>query len=153
MAEIILSAAGLTKRFPQGERETEVLHGIDLTLKAGEIVAILGPSGAGKSTLLHLLGLMEQPSSGTLRIRGDEAQSLSAVQRAQLRNQTIGFLFQFHHLLPRRNGEQKRRCAFFGGDFHDTHGIVDRFNRAAEVESADDGKASLEVLLKETGTQ
>jgi lipoprotein-releasing system ATP-binding protein len=76
-----------------------VLHGIDLTLRKGEIVAILGPSGAGKSTLLHLLGLMEQPSSGTLRIQGDEVQHLSTVERARLRNESIGFLFQFHHLL------------------------------------------------------
>src|ERR1041385_559317 len=63
---VTLSAQRLTKRFPQGDSDVEVLHGIDLDLREGEIVAIIGPSGAGKSTLLHLLGLMEQPSSGTL---------------------------------------------------------------------------------------
>lgn len=97
---ITLSAKGLIKRFPQGEKEVEILHGIDLELREGEIVAILGPSGAGKSTLLHLLGLMEQPTSGILKIQGEEVQSLSVRARARLRNEFIGFLFQFHHLLP-----------------------------------------------------
>ena len=100
MDNVILSAQGLIKRFPQGDREIEILHGIDMELRAGEIVAILGPSGAGKSTLLHLLGLMEQPSAGVLRINNQDAHDLSPQQRARLRNATIGFLFQFHHLLP-----------------------------------------------------
>jgi len=98
--ELTLSAQGLIKRFPQGDQEVEILHGIDLDLREGEIIAIIGPSGAGKSTLLHLLGLMEQPSSGTLKIQSVEVQSLSPKERARLRNEYIGFLFQFHHLLP-----------------------------------------------------
>src|ERR1035437_5964800 len=98
--ELTLSAAGLVKRFPQGDRDVEILHGIDLDLREGEIVAIIGPSGAGKSTLLHLLGLMEQPTAGTLKIQGEEVQSLAPKDRARLRNEYIGFLFQFHHLLP-----------------------------------------------------
>jgi lipoprotein-releasing system ATP-binding protein len=98
--EVVLEAVGLTKRFPQGQGEVEVLHGVDLLLKEGEIVAVLGPSGAGKSTLLHLLGLMEQPSAGKLRIQGEEVQGLPMRERARLRNEYIGFLFQFHHLLP-----------------------------------------------------
>ena len=93
----------IIKRFPQGEAEVEILHGINLDLMEGEIVAIIGPSGAGKSTLLHLLGLMEQPSSGALKIQGVEVQSLSPKERARLRNEYIGFLFQFHHLLPELN--------------------------------------------------
>jgi len=97
---LTLSAQELIKRFPQGDGEVEILHGITLDLNEGEIVAIIGPSGAGKSTLLHLLGLMEQPSSGTLKIQGVEVQSLSPKERARLRNEYIGFLFQFHHLLP-----------------------------------------------------
>lgn len=99
-AEFTLSASQLVKRFPQGTGEIEVLHGVDIAIKPGEMVAILGPSGAGKSTLLHLLGLMEQPSSGALKIQGVEVQNLSARERARLRNEYIGFLFQFHHLLP-----------------------------------------------------
>ena len=102
-SDLTLSATGLVKRFPSGNEEVEVLHGIDLELKEGEIVAILGPSGAGKSTLLHLLGLMEQPTAGTLKIQGQEVQTLSAKDRARLRNEYIGFLFQFHHLLPELN--------------------------------------------------
>ena len=100
MSEIILSCQSIIKTFSQGEHPVEVLHGIDLELKEGEIVAIVGPSGAGKSTLLHLLGLMEAPTSGTLKIQGVEVQSLSPRERARLRNEYIGFLFQFHHLLP-----------------------------------------------------
>ena len=103
MAETILSAQNIIKRFPQGETEVEILHGISLDLMKGEIVAIVGPSGAGKSTLLHLLGLMEQPTSGALKIQGVEVQSLSSKERARLRNEYIGFLFQFHHLLPELN--------------------------------------------------
>ena len=103
MSEITLSAQHLVKRFPQGESEVEILHGISLDLEEGEIVAIVGPSGAGKSTLLHLLGLMEQPTSGALKIQGVEVQSLSPKERARLRNEYIGFLFQFHHLLPELN--------------------------------------------------
>jgi len=100
---IVLSGRGLIKRFPQGSSEVEILHGLDIDLREGEIVAILGPSGAGKSTLLHLLGLMEQPSAGVLRVQDVEVQSLSPQDRARLRNEYIGFLFQFHHLLPELN--------------------------------------------------
>lgn len=102
-SDLTLEAQGLVKRFSQGGKDIEILHGIDLTLRQGEIVAILGPSGAGKSTLLHLLGLMEQPTGGTLKIQGHEVQQLSANDRARLRNEYIGFLFQFHHLLPELN--------------------------------------------------
>jgi lipoprotein-releasing system ATP-binding protein len=102
-SDLTLSASGLVKRFLQGSQEVEILHGIDLELREGEIVAILGPSGAGKSTLLHMLGLMEQPTAGTLKIQGQEVQRLSAKDRARLRNEYIGFLFQFHHLLPELN--------------------------------------------------
>jgi lipoprotein-releasing system ATP-binding protein len=102
-SDVTLSATGLIKRFQQGSGFVEILHGIDMQLKEGEIVAILGPSGAGKSTLLHILGLMEQPTAGTLKIQGGEVQKLSDKERARLRNEYIGFLFQFHHLLPELN--------------------------------------------------
>ncbi len=98
-------------------------------------MAIVGPSGAGKSTLLHLLGLMEQPSAGTLKIQGVEVQSLSPKERARLRNEYIGFLFQFHHLLPeltvlenvmlpaRIQGVQERQAAPQAAMFLDTIGL------------------------------
>jgi len=95
----VLCAQRLVKRFPEGDGVVEILHGIDLSLQEGEIVAITGPSGAGKSTLLHLLGLMDTPTAGVLRIQGAEVQGLSIERRARLRNEYIGFLFQFHHLL------------------------------------------------------
>ena len=100
MDKTALSASGLVKRFPQGDGEVEILHGINLELRQGEIMAVLGPSGAGKSTLLHLLGLMEHPSAGNISIAGRDVQGLSIKERAKLRNETIGFLFQFHYLLP-----------------------------------------------------
>lgn len=80
--------------------ETEVLHGIDLHLDEHEFVALTGPSGSGKSTLLNLVGLLEQPTSGTLRIAGTDTVSLDEAMLTQLRGKTIGFVFQFHHLLP-----------------------------------------------------
>jgi lipoprotein-releasing system ATP-binding protein len=136
---ITLSANQLIKRFPQGDREVEILHGIDLDLHEGEIIAIIGPSGAGKSTLLHLLGLMEQPTSGTLKIQGVEVQSLSPKDRARLRNEYIGFLFQFHHLLPeltvlenvmlpaRIHGTSEHHAAAQGAMLLDTIGLRPHF--------------------------
>lgn len=79
--------------------ETEVLHGIDLTIKRGEFVAIIGPSGSGKSTLLNIIGLLDRPTSGSLRINGAEASQLSDAALTQLRGHTIGFVFQYHYLI------------------------------------------------------
>jgi len=135
--KILLTARGLTKRFPQVHAEVEILHGIDLDLREGEILAILGPSGAGKSTLLHLLGLMEQPTTGTLTMDQVEVQSLSPQDRARLRNEYIGFLFQFHHLLaeltvlenvmlPQRiQGISERQAAAQAAMLLDTIGLRD----------------------------
>ncbi len=81
-------------------RELEILHGIDLDLFEGELVALIGASGAGKSTLLHCLGLLDRPSSGEVWVRGREAWKLSLGERARIRNREIGFVFQFYHLLP-----------------------------------------------------
>ncbi|NLD68112.1 MAG: ABC transporter ATP-binding protein [Limnobacter sp.] len=79
---------------------TEVLHGIDLRIDAGELVALVGPSGSGKSTLLNLIGLLERPTSGEIAIGGRPVSSLDEAQITALRGRTIGFVFQFHHLLP-----------------------------------------------------
>jgi lipoprotein-releasing system ATP-binding protein len=90
----------LHKSFEHGGRRLEVLKGIDLAIGAGEMVAVLGASGAGKSTLLHVLGTLDLPTSGTLQFDGRDITRLSPAQLADFRNRSIGFVFQFHHLLP-----------------------------------------------------
>jgi lipoprotein-releasing system ATP-binding protein len=94
-----LELIGVKRIFRQGGVELAVLNGIDLTLQQGELVALVGPSGAGKSTLLHLAGLLERPSAGAVRIAGQECGGLSDERRTLLRRATLGFVYQFHHLL------------------------------------------------------
>ena len=95
-----LALVGVRRVFRQGGVELAVLDGIDLELRPGELVALVGPSGAGKSTLLHLAGLLERPTAGEVRISGQECGSLSDERRTILRRTTLGFVYQFHHLLP-----------------------------------------------------
>jgi lipoprotein-releasing system ATP-binding protein len=91
---------GLTKVFEHGGRRLEVLRGINLTLGEGEILSVVGKSGAGKSTLLHVLGTIDTPTSGRIFFAGQDLQALTSTQLAEFRNRFIGFVFQFHHLLP-----------------------------------------------------
>ncbi|HWT54376.1 MAG TPA: ATP-binding cassette domain-containing protein, partial [Rhodocyclaceae bacterium] len=100
MMSRVLSARNLIKTFEQGSAEVKVLHGIDLDLDAGECVAVVGSSGSGKSTLLHLLGGLDTPSSGTVEILGKDMAGISDAERSRLRNENLGFVYQFHHLLP-----------------------------------------------------
>jgi lipoprotein-releasing system ATP-binding protein len=86
--------------FRNGDELTEVLKGVDLTLEPGELAALLGASGSGKSTLLSIVGLLLKPTAGTITIGGERVDGLSDVKRAEFRNQRLGFIFQFHHLLP-----------------------------------------------------
>lgn len=97
---------GLRRAFTQGSRTIEVLRGIDLTVRAGEIVALLGPSGSGKSTLLQAVGLLEGGFEGSIRIAGEEAASLDDDGRTRIRREALGFVYQFHHLLPDFNAEE-----------------------------------------------
>jgi len=97
----VLEAVGVRKSYGVGtETEVEILHGIDLLLRAGEMVALTGPSGAGKSTFLNVMGLLERPSSGSIRVGGEGADGLDEAGLTRLRGRSIGFIFQFHHLLP-----------------------------------------------------
>jgi lipoprotein-releasing system ATP-binding protein len=98
--EIVLSCAGLAKTYDESAVRTEVLGSVDLEVARGESVAIMGTSGAGKSTLLHLLGGLDVPSRGEITVAGQRMSALSDRARGELRNRALGFIYQFHHLLP-----------------------------------------------------
>jgi lipoprotein-releasing system ATP-binding protein len=96
----VLEAEGLSKTYEEGVAPVVVLEGVDLSVKPGEMVAVVGASGSGKSTLLHLLGGLDRPTAGTVRIQGATMSSMSEEERSKLRSRSVGFVFQFHQLLP-----------------------------------------------------
>jgi lipoprotein-releasing system ATP-binding protein len=100
MSEPLLVARGLRKSYLAPGGMVRVLQGVDLDVSAGEVVAIVGASGVGKSTLLHVLGTLDRPDGGSLSIAGEDVLALGETRRCAFRNRTLGFVFQFHHLLP-----------------------------------------------------
>jgi lipoprotein-releasing system ATP-binding protein len=103
MSEPVLATRDLKRSFTQGDVTIEVLRGVDLAIQPGEIVALLGPSGSGKSTLLQAVGLLEGGFEGSIRLQGEEASELDDEGRTRLRRDLLGFVYQFHHLLPEFN--------------------------------------------------
>ena len=99
----VLSLRGVTRHYKSGDRELNVLRGVDLDLHPGEMTGLIGPSGSGKSTLLHVAGLLEQPDSGEVYFNGKDALKMSDRDRTVVRRLQIGFVYQFHHLLPELN--------------------------------------------------
>ena len=101
MSGPLVEVDGLQKAYPQGGGQPlAVLKGIDLTVEPGECLGVVGPSGAGKSTLLHLLGALDRPTGGTVRFRGTDVFAGTDADLARFRSRVVGFVFQFHHLLP-----------------------------------------------------
>jgi lipoprotein-releasing system ATP-binding protein len=100
MSELVLEAADVRRSFRQGPIDLQVLQGVNLQVRAGERIAIIGASGSGKTTLLQILGGLDRPTAGVVRIAGSDIHSLDERARGELRNRTLGFVYQFHHLLP-----------------------------------------------------
>ncbi len=129
----VLQTSGLTRSFTQGGETIHVLRGVDLSVAPGEIVALVGPSGSGKSTLLQAVGLLEGGFQGSIRIAGTEAAKLDAHGRTVMRRDHLGFVYQFHHLLP---------------DFNATENVVlPQLVHGADRKTADDRSAALLTAL------
>jgi len=122
----ILSARDITKKYEMGKSSLEVLKGVDLDVIEGEILAVIGESGAGKSTLLHILGMLDRPTSGMLVLNGENLIGRSEEELATYKNRFVGFIFQFHHLLPEFTAVENVIMPALIGGTGDRAGIQDR---------------------------
>ena len=125
MSEIVLSCRGLKKTY-QGPAPVHVLLGVDLEVRAGESISIMGRSGSGKSTLLHLLGGLDLPTAGEVKMENRSMQTLSEAERGSVRNRALGFVYQFHHLLPEFTAEENVAMPL----------LIRRMQRAAALDRA-----------------
>jgi len=133
MSELLLSAQGLRKVFGDGDGEVVAVNSIDLQLRLGETLAITGASGAGKSSLLHILGGLDQPTSGQVQMNGQSVYDMPDRLRTRLRNEMLGFVYQFHHLLPEFTAEENVAMPLL-------------IRRAAEVEAKERARRVLQSV-------
>jgi lipoprotein-releasing system ATP-binding protein len=156
----LVIARDVTKTFQHMGRNLQVLQGIDLAIDNGEVLAIVGPSGAGKSTLLHCIGTLDIPTGGSIRLAGEEITRLPGSRLADLRNRTIGFVFQFHHLLPEFNavenvmmpglvqGRNRRELEVRAGALLEEVGLKDRMtHRPGELSGGEQQRVALARAL------
>ena len=160
MSEPVVKLAGVERTYRQGEKHLHVLQGADLKILPGEIVALVGPSGAGKSTLLHIAGLLEDPDQGEVTVTGQECSQLSDDERTALRRTKIGFVYQFHHLLPEfsavenimiplmANGIEKRRARDAAFKLVEGVGLSDRSShRPAQLSGGEQQRVAIARAL------
>jgi lipoprotein-releasing system ATP-binding protein len=126
---VLIEARALEKRYRTAAGEVRVLEGVDLDVATGEMVAIVGASGVGKSTLLHVLGTLDRPDAGSLRVAGEDVLALTEPRRCAFRNRTLGFVFQFHHLLPEFSALENVSMPLLIGGF----AVEDARRRASEL--------------------
>ena len=127
MAEVIASLSGVSRVYQKGKERVEVLHEIDLEIPEGDFIAIMGPSGSGKTTLLNLLGGLDRPDAGTVRVGGSELSSMSNSQLSHWRSTHVGFIFQFYNLLPVLTAQKNVELPLLLTSF----GAAERTRRAA----------------------
>ena len=160
MSEPVVKLVGVERTYRQGEKHLHVLQGADLRILPGEIVALVGPSGAGKSTLLHIAGLLEDPDQGAVTVTGQECSQLSDDERTALRRTKIGFVYQFHHLLPEfsamenimiplmANGIEKRRARDAAFKLVEGVGLADRSShRPAQLSGGEQQRVAIARAL------